>query len=74
MVDTSHMTPGKYDTFWCDVGASQPDLAAEGLTCELEFLEKMRGMRIYKSDSWDLVPELVEMADAILTKRAMDAF
>ena len=66
------MTAGQYLTFWTDIGRLLPDSAAEGLTWDIEFLEKIRAIRIYKSDDGEIVPELIARADAILTRREIE--
>lgn len=73
MINTQHMTPGEYLSFWSDIGRLLPNLAAEGLTWDVEFLEKIRNIKIYKSDDWDVVPDIIARADTILARRAMDA-
>ena len=66
------MTAGQYLTFWSDIGRLLPDSAAEGLTLDVEFLERIRAIRIYKSDDGWLVPELISWADAILAQREIE--
>ena len=50
MIDTQHMTSGEYLTFWSGIGYLLPAAAAKGPTWVVEFLEKIRAIRIYKSD------------------------
>ena len=72
MINTRHMTAGQYLTFWSDIGRLLPDSAAEGLTGDVDFLERIRAIRIYKSDDWDVVPGLIARADAILARREIE--